>query len=395
MSDGSSVSAVAGLPEIERGRWRSARLIAERAELRDGDVVVVSQKVVSKAEGRVRRLSLGRSRARRRASSPPARQGAGAGRADPRREPRGAARRARRADHRDPPRLRLRQRRHRQLEPARARTPSACCPRTPTPPRGGSGPSCETARRGGVGASIVADSFGRAWRLGQAEVAIGCAGIAPLDDWRGRADAGGRSSRRRRSRSPTRPRRRPTWSATRRAASRPRSSAASTATSPRRTGRAPPPCARPPRRGPLPLSSGLIEDARRRAGTARARRSSSARFASLERVERRPRSRTGTSRRQRQELLAVAPGQVGDRAERPLPPEDLVGEGRDVAHVDAGADHPRPLGAGPQRRRHQRADRGEDDRAVELLGRSSRRRTRPTRRRARGRTPGPPRRPRG
>ena len=39
---------------------------------------------------------------------------------------------------------------------------------------------------------IVADSFGRAWRLGQVEVAIGCAGIAPLDDWRGRDDAGGR-----------------------------------------------------------------------------------------------------------------------------------------------------------------------------------------------------------
>ena len=39
---------------------------------------------------------------------------------------------------------------------------------------------------------IVSDSFGRAWRLGQVEVAIGCAGIAPLDDWRGRGDAGGR-----------------------------------------------------------------------------------------------------------------------------------------------------------------------------------------------------------
>ena len=39
---------------------------------------------------------------------------------------------------------------------------------------------------------VVSDSFGRAWRLGQAEVAIGCAGIAPLDDWRGRPDAGGR-----------------------------------------------------------------------------------------------------------------------------------------------------------------------------------------------------------
>jgi coenzyme F420-0:L-glutamate ligase/coenzyme F420-1:gamma-L-glutamate ligase len=41
-------------------------------------------------------------------------------------------------------------------------------------------------------AVIVADSFGRAWRVGQAEVAIGCAGLAPVDDWRGRGDAGGR-----------------------------------------------------------------------------------------------------------------------------------------------------------------------------------------------------------
>ena len=39
---------------------------------------------------------------------------------------------------------------------------------------------------------IVADSFGRAWRLGQADVAIGCAGVAALDDWRGREDAEGR-----------------------------------------------------------------------------------------------------------------------------------------------------------------------------------------------------------
>jgi len=40
---------------------------------------------------------------------------------------------------------------------------------------------------------VIADSFGRAWRLGQAEVAIGCAGLRPLDDWRGRHDAGGRA----------------------------------------------------------------------------------------------------------------------------------------------------------------------------------------------------------
>ncbi len=39
---------------------------------------------------------------------------------------------------------------------------------------------------------VIADSFGRPWRLGQAEVAIGCAGVVALDDWRGRRDAHGR-----------------------------------------------------------------------------------------------------------------------------------------------------------------------------------------------------------
>jgi len=39
---------------------------------------------------------------------------------------------------------------------------------------------------------IVADSFGRPWRLGQADVAIGAAGVRVLDDWRGRPDATGR-----------------------------------------------------------------------------------------------------------------------------------------------------------------------------------------------------------
>lgn len=41
-------------------------------------------------------------------------------------------------------------------------------------------------------AVVIADSFGRPWRLGQAEVAIGCAGLAPIDDWRGRRDTHGR-----------------------------------------------------------------------------------------------------------------------------------------------------------------------------------------------------------
>ena len=41
-------------------------------------------------------------------------------------------------------------------------------------------------------AVVIGDSFGRAWRVGQAEVAIGCAGLAPLEDWRGRPDGAGR-----------------------------------------------------------------------------------------------------------------------------------------------------------------------------------------------------------
>ncbi len=40
-------------------------------------------------------------------------------------------------------------------------------------------------------AVLIADSFGRAWRHGQCDIAIGCAGMAPLDDWRGRTDSAG------------------------------------------------------------------------------------------------------------------------------------------------------------------------------------------------------------
>jgi coenzyme F420-0:L-glutamate ligase / coenzyme F420-1:gamma-L-glutamate ligase len=45
---------------------------------------------------------------------------------------------------------------------------------------------------GATPAVVVADSFGRAWRVGQADVAIGCAGLPPLADWRGRRDQHGR-----------------------------------------------------------------------------------------------------------------------------------------------------------------------------------------------------------
>ncbi len=41
-------------------------------------------------------------------------------------------------------------------------------------------------------AVLICDSFGRPWRVGQCDVALGCAGLAPLDDWRGRVDSAGR-----------------------------------------------------------------------------------------------------------------------------------------------------------------------------------------------------------
>jgi coenzyme F420-0:L-glutamate ligase/coenzyme F420-1:gamma-L-glutamate ligase len=41
-------------------------------------------------------------------------------------------------------------------------------------------------------AVLITDSFGRAWRNGQQEVALGCAGLHPLEDWRGRLDGASR-----------------------------------------------------------------------------------------------------------------------------------------------------------------------------------------------------------
>jgi coenzyme F420-0:L-glutamate ligase/coenzyme F420-1:gamma-L-glutamate ligase len=49
-----------------------------------------------------------------------------------------------------------------------------------------------TGARVGV---LISDSFGRAWRHGQCDVAIGCAGLTSLEDWRGRTDSEGRELR--------------------------------------------------------------------------------------------------------------------------------------------------------------------------------------------------------
>ena len=57
-------------------------------------------------------------------------------------------------------------------------------PADPDAPPARCAPRCDCRERPAV---VISDSFGRAWRLGQADVAIGCAGLAPLDDRRGRA----------------------------------------------------------------------------------------------------------------------------------------------------------------------------------------------------------------
>ena len=183
------VIPVTGLPEFTAGMSVGAE-IAARAELRDGAVVVVSQKIVSKAEGRVRRLSAA--------------------------IPGGEARRLAAVLGREPALVELilaesrevlRAERgvlivetHQGFVCANAGIDSSNLPEPGTVSLLPEDPDASARRirgeiRGATGnapALIVADSFGRAWRLGQAEVAIGCAGIAPLDDWRGRADAGGR-----------------------------------------------------------------------------------------------------------------------------------------------------------------------------------------------------------
>ena len=48
---------------------------------------------------------------------------------------------------------------------------------------------------GAAPAVVITDSFGRAWRHGQCDVAIGCSGLAVLQDWRGGRDAEGRELR--------------------------------------------------------------------------------------------------------------------------------------------------------------------------------------------------------
>lgn len=178
---------VMGLPEIEEG-VPLGELIAARAEIESGDVVVISQKVVSKAEGQTRRLSsvIPGAEARKLAAV----LGKEPALVELILEESKEVLRAERN-------VLIVETRH-GLICANAGIDSSNLPEDDTVCLLPEDPD-ESARRIRheiVGeesiAVVIADSFGRAWRLGQAEVAIGCAGLQPLDDWRGRPDANGR-----------------------------------------------------------------------------------------------------------------------------------------------------------------------------------------------------------
>jgi coenzyme F420-0:L-glutamate ligase/coenzyme F420-1:gamma-L-glutamate ligase len=165
------VIPITGVPEIGPGD-DLARAIADAARdsLHDGDVVVVTQKVVSKAEGRI----------------------------VPEADRRSAALEESAAVLRRVGEMVISETRH-GFVCANAGVDAsnvaegtvALLPEDPD----ASARGLRSRFRHLLGvdvAVVVSDTFGRAWRIGQTDVAIGVAGIDPFLDYRGRRDANGR-----------------------------------------------------------------------------------------------------------------------------------------------------------------------------------------------------------
>jgi coenzyme F420-0:L-glutamate ligase/coenzyme F420-1:gamma-L-glutamate ligase len=184
---GFSVAPVEGLPELREGDDLAA-LIAERVELLDGDVVVVAQKAVSKVEGRV--VSLDGIE-----PSEQAREIAG-DETDPRRIE-VILREATELVRVRPPLVIARTRHGFVCGSAGVDASNAPEPDTlvllPEDPDA-SAEALRAALRARTGADVgvvVTDSFGRPWRAGTTEVAIGAAGVAVIRDLIGESDPAG------------------------------------------------------------------------------------------------------------------------------------------------------------------------------------------------------------
>jgi coenzyme F420-0:L-glutamate ligase/coenzyme F420-1:gamma-L-glutamate ligase len=178
------VIPVEGLPEIGEGDDLAA-LIAAATTLEDGDVVCVAHKVVSKAEGRVARLDGVE-------PSDLARELSGQD-GDPRRLELVLQEAARILRARPP--LVIAETRH-GFVCASAGVDGSNAPEAGMVVLLPEDPDASAARlraglEGRTGKSlgvVVTDTFGRAWRLGIANVAIGAAGIEVLRDLRGKHD---------------------------------------------------------------------------------------------------------------------------------------------------------------------------------------------------------------
>ena len=188
-----SLTPLRGLPEVRPGDDLGGLLAAAAPEdLESGDVLVVSHKVVSKAEGRLRRLSEVEVGAR-------ARSLAGEQGKDPRvvqvvLDESAEVIRAERG-------VLISRTRH-GFVCANAGVDASNVPGDrvvllPLDPDDSARRLRRRIeeRRGARPGIVVADSFGRPWRLGQSDVAIGAAGVEVLDDWRGRPDREGRELR--------------------------------------------------------------------------------------------------------------------------------------------------------------------------------------------------------
>jgi coenzyme F420-0:L-glutamate ligase/coenzyme F420-1:gamma-L-glutamate ligase len=178
------LDALPGIPEVHPGDDLAA-LLKDRVGLGPEDVLVVAHKVVSKAEGRVRALA---------AIQPSERAAALA--AEHGKDPRHVqaildeSAELLRAD-----RGRLICRTHHGFVCANAGVDQSNtgAPETVVLLPADPDASARALRAAlGVGAVVISDSWGRPWRTGQVEVAIGCAGLRPLVDHRGRPDRDGR-----------------------------------------------------------------------------------------------------------------------------------------------------------------------------------------------------------